>query len=155
MLIKAPGTRKKKRGEVPTLRLFVFPLCLWVFFTFSVVPKCKAVCQSWMKKKKTDGGGKKNNRPQRKNKPNTDSCNSPGGESFLFGVHWDSGRLGAPPWGSSGSQVERGEMGGEFPPRSLTVLTTAHWLDVASSLKCDTQPCGAGRCARPQGGRRQ
>lgn len=45
-----------------------------------------------------------------------------------------------PPWGSAGSQVERGAMGGEFSPRSLTVLTAAHWSDVASSLKRDTPP---------------
>lgn len=30
-------------------------------------------------------------------------------------------------------------MGGEFPPRSLTVLTAAHWSDVASWLKRDTR----------------
>lgn len=31
-------------------------------------------------------------------------------------------------------------MGGEFPPRSLTVLTAAHWSNIASSLKHDTPP---------------
>lgn len=30
-------------------------------------------------------------------------------------------------------------MGGEFPPRSLTVLTAAYWSDVASWLKRDTR----------------
>lgn len=59
---------------------------------------------------------------------------------FLFGLHSDRRRLGAPPWGGTGSQVERGMMGGEFPPRSPTVLTAAHWLHVASLLKRDTCP---------------
>lgn len=41
---------------------------------------------------------------------------------------------------STGSQVDRGEMGGEFPPRSSTVLTAAYWSDIASLLKRDTSP---------------
>lgn len=41
---------------------------------------------------------------------------------------------------STGSQVERGKMGGEFPPRSPTVLTAAYWSDIASLQKRDTSP---------------
>lgn len=53
---------------------------------------------------------------------------------------------------STGSQVERGAMGGEFPPRSPTVLTAAYWSDIASLLKRDTSPGSTGRCTRLQGG---
>lgn len=56
-------------------------------------------------------------------------------------------------------------MGGEFPPRSLTVLTAAHWLHVASPLKHDTPPAlqagvcgcgaqGAGKCVCQTRGQR-
>lgn len=88
------------------------------------------------KEKKLMGEGEKYR--VRGEKENIDSCNSPGGESFCLVFIETAGGWGAPPRGSGGSQVESSERGGEFPPRSLTVLTAAHWLDVASPLKRDT-----------------
>lgn len=49
----------------------------------------------------------------------------------------------------------RGKVGGEFPPRSPTVLTAAYWSDIASLLKRDTSPAaraGARGC-RAEGAR--
>lgn len=90
------------------------------------------------KKKKQSGEGEKIQSSGKK-RENIDSCNSPGGESFCLVFIETAGGWGAPPWGSGGSQVESSERGGEFPPRSLTVLTAAYWLDVASPLKRDTR----------------
>lgn len=59
---------------------------------------------------------------------------------FVWCFIQTTGGWAAPPWDSAGSQVERREMGGEFSPRSPTVLTAAHWSDVASSLKHDPAP---------------
>lgn len=138
MLIKAPGSRKKKRREVPTLRLVCFhslPRGLLYFFQ-----SCLNVEQRAGREWSGGCGGEKNTEfRKKKEKENTDSCNSPGGESFCLVFIETAGGWGAPPRGSGGSQVGSSERGGEFPPRSLTVLTAAHWLDVASPLKGDTR----------------
>lgn len=163
MLIKAPGTRKKKQREVPTLRLVCFhslPQGFLYFFS-----RRKATCQSWMvggggrgKKEKSRWGREKNTEFRGEKKQKTTTLT---GVTHLVArvFVWCSlrrraaGGGGAPPWGSGGSQVESSERGGEFPPRSLTVLTAAHWLDVASPLKRDTRLVVEDRCVRPQGGR--
>lgn len=146
MLIKAPGTRKKKQREVPTLRLVCFHslpqgfLCFFFFFLHSCLNVEQRASHEWSgegekeKRKKNLTGGWGGGSGE-----NIDSCNSPGAESFCLVFIETAGGWGAPPRGSGGSQVESSERGGEFPPRSLTVLTAAHWLDVASPLKRDTR----------------
>lgn len=95
-----------------------------------------------MKKKR--GAGKRTDW----RKTNIDSCNSPVYEFFVWCSFRERVTGRAAPRGRAGSQVQTGEVGGEFPPRRLTVLTAAHWSVVASPLKRDT-----GRCTELRGGR--
>lgn len=97
-------------------------------------------------------------------KTNIDSCNSPVGESFCLVFIQTAGG-----WGPSlrqrwfpGRALRDGR---RVPTTSLTVLTVAHWLDVASSLKQDTLSAvqagvwgcraqGAGKCVCQTRGQR-
>lgn len=77
MLIKAPGTRKKKQREVPTLRLVCFHSLPQGFLYFFFLNVKQRACHEWLgeggegkkkKRKKTDGGGRKIQSSGEKNK---------------------------------------------------------------------------------------
>lgn len=125
---KSSSKGKKGTGKGShTLNVFFFSVSFFI-----VLPKCKAGWQPWMKNNKR--GWKETEKKEKLTLTRVTHLLV----SFCLVFIQTAGGGAAPPCCCLGSQVERGEMGGEFPPHSSTVLTAAYWWDVASLLKHDS-----------------
>lgn len=143
---KSSWTKKKEKMK-SSHTLTVCFLSVSLFFIFSALPKCKAVCQPWMKKK---DGGRKNNTE----KPTLTRVTHLVARVFVWysfrqrvaegpslRQHWFSGR-------------ERRD--GRRVPTTLP-NRSHHSLLVGCCIIAETRhsPCSAGRCMRLQGRRRK